>query len=132
FELDIRVDGYLPERRSVTISDHDVDLGDILMVNKGLKITGTVVDKSGKPLANVHIYAYGSIAQQDPNSSPLHFVSNDSISDEEGHFQWSGIQPNAQFSIHISSQRSTKELQKAGPFSTDADLGAIVVTPELK
>ncbi len=131
FELDIRVDGYLPERRSVTVSDHDVDLGDIVMENRGLKITGTVVDENGKPLANVHIYAYGRIAQQDPNATPSWF-GNDSISDEEGRFEWSGIQPNAQFSISVSTERNTKEVKTVGPFSTDTDLGAIVVTPEQK
>jgi len=130
FELPIQVDGYLTERRSVTISDHDVDLGDIVM-QKGLTITGTVVDKHGKPLANVFFNVHGRIPPQESDTS-AHYFGGDCFSDEEGHVQCSGVQPGAQFSINVGTERKTKEVKTVGPFSTDTDLGVIVVTPELK
>jgi len=121
-KLSIMPKDYVQIIKIVTITDDDVDLGEIIAEKNSITISGRAVDQAGKPIPTCYIQF----------SSKTGAIWSFGVTDEDGKFVLEGLPPNKEMKLKISSyddgnpQKSFNKI--IGPFYQEKiDLGDIEV-----
>ena len=106
--------------KKVTITDDDVDLGEII-AKKGITISGRVVDQSGQPVSMCYIQFLSKTGA----------IWSYGVTEENGKFVQRGSSPNEYIELEISNYANdySKKFRKTiGPFNHEkVDIGDIEV-----
>ena len=109
-------------KRNVTISSSDVDLGEIVIDDEGIVISGRLLDSKGKPIIDKRIRMYGP-----PNMSVIGETQNDMHSDksnDDGRFEVRNLPSDEIISLHLFDDHFSRNI---GPFSIDTDIGDVII-----
>ncbi|MCX7003596.1 MAG: hypothetical protein NTV22_10035 [bacterium] len=115
YTIDVRTRGYASATRPITVTDRDLDVGEIVL-GRGLTVWGRIIDTAGNAVANANFMIY-SITTPGGNSA---------ISDFDGRFRITGVLPNTLLYVLVSAKRDSNSTQLDG-LTTDTDLGDITI-----
>ncbi|MCX7002537.1 MAG: carboxypeptidase-like regulatory domain-containing protein [bacterium] len=126
YTLVIRARGYVPVSRAVQVVNADVDLGEIVLTDRGLSIRGKVCDETGAPVADCHLYLGEQRTQGSAAPDPYRTQINQTIN-ADGTFEFAGLLPARTYELWLARggsrvQRMLADLQQ------DTDLGTIIVS----
>ena len=109
---------------NITVISSDVDLGEIIIDDEGINISGRLLDSKGQPIIDKRIYMYGP-----PNISITGETQNDmhsAKSNDDGTFEVKNLPSDEIISLHLFDDRFARNI---GPFPTDIDIGDIIIKP---
>jgi len=119
YSICVNAKDYALVLREVTIYDSNVDLGDIILSDKGIALSGRVVTPENLPVGNVKLYI-NSIANQMIGSVKT---------DTNGYFRAKAIPRD--MALAISSHHGNALCRReTDPLSSDTDIGDIVLKPK--
>jgi len=118
YTLKIAARDYPEVVRPVTVYDSDVDLGDIVLDDKGIIISGRLVTPDNRPAENAHVTITSKTTQ----------IRKSEKTDKDGCFQIKGLSRNISYIIRASRDMTRCEYQ-TGELSTDTDIGDLVLKP---
>lgn len=102
--------GYAPCKVEARVVSSDVDLGNIVVIDKGCKLSGRLLNEQGAPVANTDIWLHGRESD----------FGRSGKTDADGRFVFENIIRDVPFSLGVSGYLETPELE---PLTQDKDLG---------
>ena len=124
YTVKIRTQNYSLLKRNITVISSDVDLGEIVIDDEGITISGRLLDSKGQPIIDKRIRMYGP-----PNISISGKTQNDmhsAKSNDDGTFEVNNLPSDEIISLHLFDDHFSRNI---GPFPTDTDIGDIIIKP---
>jgi len=126
YTLIIRARGYVPVSREVQVVNADVDLGEIVLTDRGLSIRGKVCDETGASVADCHLFLSDQRPQGSAAPDPYRTQINQEVN-ADGTFELAGLLPARAYALWLLRagsrvQRMLADLQQ------DTDLGTIIMS----
>ena len=118
YSLRITAREYLEVVRTVTVNDSDVDLGDIVLDDKGITISGRIVTKDNVPVGNARIKAVNKAAG----------ISGSAKTDDSGCFQVKYLPRDMAFYISVNNDKAICDHQ-TDVLDSDTDIGDLILNP---
>ncbi len=121
----IKAPDYPLVKRNITVNSSDVDLGEIVIYNDGIVISGRIIDSNGQPIVDQRIDMQGQ-----PFMTPIGFLhgsGSSTRSNDDGTFEVKNLPSDEVISLRIRLPNYRNFRREIGAFSIDTDIGDIVL-----
>jgi len=115
YSIGVNAKDYVLVVREVTVYDSNVDLGNIVLSDKGITLTGRIVTPDNSPAKNIRVFI---------RTSDGHNVY-DGRADKEGRFRAQNLPREKAFSVRVYNI-----VHETETLSSDTDIGDIVLKPD--
>ena len=115
--LEITAEGYVPMEKEISVGYADTDVGEIVILDRGCSLSGTLIDTDDNLLAEVYVRIYN------PKDNTSRYVKTDFA----GKFSFKHLPYDTQLELNVRKQRQDIFINKIPALSGDEDLGKIQV-----